>query len=75
MHVMAIDGQPAEPFLARNSRITLSPGNRADLFVDAVMKPDSVAPIVLRKDDADVPLARLVYGNGIVPPGATMPDG
>jgi FtsP/CotA-like multicopper oxidase with cupredoxin domain len=75
MHVVAIDGQPAEPFRSRNSQITLSPGNRADVFVDAVMKPDSVAPIVLRKDDADVPLARLVYGNGIVPPGATMPDG
>src|SRR5437588_3081023 len=31
--VMAIDGQPAEPFPARDGRIALSPGNRLDLFV------------------------------------------
>ena len=35
VRVMAIDGQPAEPFLAREGRITLAPGNRVDLFVDA----------------------------------------
>ena len=61
MHVMAIDGQPAEPFGARDSRVTLAPGNRADLFVDAVLEPGSVAPIVVQDDGADVPLARLVY--------------
>ena len=44
--VMAIDGQPAEPFLAREGRITLAPGNRVDLFVDAVLEPGSIAPIV-----------------------------
>lgn len=61
MNVMAIDGQPAEPFVARESRITLSPGNRADLFLDAVLEPGSIAPIVVQDDGADVPLARLVY--------------
>jgi FtsP/CotA-like multicopper oxidase with cupredoxin domain len=75
MHVIAIDGQPAEPFLSRNSQITLSPGNRADVLVDCVMKANSLAPIVLRNSDADTPIARLVYGNGVVPPGATMPRG
>jgi FtsP/CotA-like multicopper oxidase with cupredoxin domain len=59
--VMAIDGQPAEPFAAREGRITLSPGNRADLFVDAVLEPGSVAPLVLQNDGADVPIGRLVY--------------
>ena len=39
VRVMAIDGQPAEPFLAREGRITLAPGNRADLFVDAALEP------------------------------------
>lgn len=33
--VMAIDGQPAEPFLARDGRFILGPGSRVDLFVDA----------------------------------------
>ena len=53
MTVMAIDGQPAEPFVARDSRITLSPGNRADLFLDAVLEPGSVAPIVVQDDGTD----------------------
>ncbi len=61
MHVVAIDGQPAEPFLSRASRITLAPGNRADLFVDAVLAPNAVAPIVVQDEGTDVPLARLVY--------------
>jgi len=59
--VMAIDGQPAEPFAAREGRITLSPGNRADLFVDAVLAQGSVAPLVLQHDGRDVPIGRLVY--------------
>jgi FtsP/CotA-like multicopper oxidase with cupredoxin domain len=33
--VMAIDGQPAEPFLARNGAVVLPPGGRIDAFVDA----------------------------------------
>ena len=36
VRVMAIDGQPAEPFLARDSRVGLGPGNRIDLFIDTM---------------------------------------
>ncbi len=32
---MAMDGQPAEPFPARNGALVLAPGARADAFVDA----------------------------------------
>jgi FtsP/CotA-like multicopper oxidase with cupredoxin domain len=46
VHVMAIDGQPAEPFLAREGRITLAPGNRADLFVGA-FEPKPLPPNAL----------------------------
>ena len=35
VQVMALDGQPAEPFLARNGALVLAPGGRADAFVDA----------------------------------------
>lgn len=35
VHVMALDGQPAEPFPARNGALVLAPGARADAFVDA----------------------------------------
>lgn len=59
--VVAIDGQPAEPFLARDSRITLAPGNRADLILDAVLEPGSTAAITLQDDGTDVPLAGFAY--------------
>jgi len=36
VRVMAIDGEPAEPFSARNSALVLPPGGRADAFVDTV---------------------------------------
>ncbi|MFK4507132.1 multicopper oxidase family protein [Bradyrhizobium daqingense] len=35
VRVMALDGQPAEPFPARNGAVVLAPGARADAFVDA----------------------------------------
>lgn len=35
VHVMALDGQPAEPFPARNGALVLAAGGRADAFVDA----------------------------------------
>jgi FtsP/CotA-like multicopper oxidase with cupredoxin domain len=35
VQVMALDGQPAEPFPARNGALVLAPGTRADAFVDA----------------------------------------
>ncbi|MBW7966025.1 multicopper oxidase domain-containing protein [Bradyrhizobium sp. BR 10261] len=34
VRVMALDGQPAEPFPARNGVLVLAPGARADAFVD-----------------------------------------
>lgn len=35
VRVMALDGQPAEPFPARNGAVVLAPGARADAIVDA----------------------------------------
>ncbi|MDO8401697.1 MAG: multicopper oxidase domain-containing protein [Bradyrhizobium sp.] len=34
LRVMAIDGQPSEPFLARNGALVLAPGGRVDAFVE-----------------------------------------
>jgi FtsP/CotA-like multicopper oxidase with cupredoxin domain len=59
--VMAIDGQPASPFVARAGRLRLGPGNRADLFVDALLEPGASAPVVLETGHGDVPVARLSY--------------
>jgi FtsP/CotA-like multicopper oxidase with cupredoxin domain len=60
--VMAIDGQPAEPFLARDSRIALGPGNRIDLFLDATLEAEASTSVMLENAGAEKPIARLVYG-------------
>jgi FtsP/CotA-like multicopper oxidase with cupredoxin domain len=75
MTVMAIDGQPCEPFPARESRITLSPGNRADVFVDAVMGFGAIAPITIRSDAGELPLGRIRYAERAADPTATMSPG
>jgi FtsP/CotA-like multicopper oxidase with cupredoxin domain len=60
--VMAVDGEPAEPFTSRDGRIVLAPGNRADVFVDAALAPGSIAPVTFMQDGGAPPAARLVYG-------------
>jgi FtsP/CotA-like multicopper oxidase with cupredoxin domain len=37
VRIIAIDSQPAEPFLARNGRLVLAPGTRIDAVIDAVI--------------------------------------
>lgn len=71
--VMAIDGQPAEPFTARDARLTLGPGNRVDAFVDTLLEPGATAPLMLELGTAQVPIARLVYEVG--PPTRPQPRG
>ncbi len=61
--VMAIDGQPAQPFTASVGRIVLGPGNRIDLFVDMTMQPGEAAPLVA-ESHRDRTIARLVYDPG-----------
>jgi FtsP/CotA-like multicopper oxidase with cupredoxin domain len=39
VQVAAIDGQPCQPFAARDSRLLLAPGTRIDAFVDAGPTP------------------------------------
>lgn len=67
--VMAIDGQPAEPFVARDGRMSMGPGNRIDVFVDAELDPGTAAALVL--DDDGRPLVRLIYAPGA--PGRPAP--
>jgi FtsP/CotA-like multicopper oxidase with cupredoxin domain len=59
--VMAIDGQPCEPFQALDNRVSLAPGNTADLFVDATLEPGAAVPILLVDPNQETTLARLVY--------------
>jgi FtsP/CotA-like multicopper oxidase with cupredoxin domain len=61
--MMALDGEPAEPFATRDGSIVLGPGNRADVFVDATLSPGSVAPIIFATESGEPPAVRLVYGD------------
>jgi FtsP/CotA-like multicopper oxidase with cupredoxin domain len=58
--IMAMDGQPSEPFLARNGAVVLAPGGRTDIFVDAAIPPGGVASILLHDGTEARPIARLV---------------
>jgi len=59
VRVMALDGQPAEPFLARNGALVLAPGARADAFIDANVRPGSASPILLHDGKEARLIARL----------------
>ncbi len=60
VRVMALDGQPAEPFLARNGALVLAPGGRADAFIDASAPPGSTSSILLHDGKEARPIARLI---------------
>jgi FtsP/CotA-like multicopper oxidase with cupredoxin domain len=60
VRVMALDGQPSEPFLARDGTLVLAPGTRVDVFVDASAPPGSTSSILLHDGKAPRPIARLV---------------
>jgi len=62
--VIAVDGQPAEPFIAGNGRMVLGPGNRVDVIVDATLSPGDSAPIVIEDFRQEVPIAHLRYAKG-----------
>jgi FtsP/CotA-like multicopper oxidase with cupredoxin domain len=70
VRVMALDGQPSEPFLARDGTLVLAPGTRVDAFVDATA-PDSTSSILLHDGKAPRPIARLIVSNE--PPARDAP--
>ncbi|WP_146686495.1 multicopper oxidase family protein [Bradyrhizobium canariense] len=63
VRVMALDSQPAEPFLARNGALVLAPGARADVFIDATAPPGLVSPILLHDGKEARPIGRLVISD------------
>ena len=56
---MAIDSQPAEPFLARNGALVLAPGSRVDAFVDVTAPPALASPILLHDGKEARPIGKL----------------
>jgi FtsP/CotA-like multicopper oxidase with cupredoxin domain len=71
--VMAIDGQPAEPFALERARVALSPGTRYDLFLDATRAPGSSSEILVDVGNREVPVARVVYEPGEPRRSAPLP--
>jgi FtsP/CotA-like multicopper oxidase with cupredoxin domain len=70
--VMAIDGQPAEPFLARD-RVALAPGSRVDLFIDALREPGATSPLLAGFRDEQA-IAQLLYESTGDARAAPRPD-
>lgn len=63
--VMAIDGQPAQPFVARAGELTLGPGNRIDVFVDWPPRPQNSARVSIEGTNGDLlPIAKLITEAG-----------
>jgi FtsP/CotA-like multicopper oxidase with cupredoxin domain len=63
VRVMALDGQPSEPFSARNGALVLAPGGRADAFIDASAPPGSISSILLHDGREAHPIARLIVSH------------
>ncbi|MGX4804404.1 multicopper oxidase family protein [Bradyrhizobium guangdongense] len=74
VQVMALDGQPAEPFPARNGALILAPGARADAFVDAATS----AALVLHDGKEARPIGHLAVSGKLdrraaLPPPRPLP--
>lgn len=59
VRIMAIDSQPAEPFLARNGRFVLAPGTRVDAFIDATASAGTTSAVTLHDGRSPQQVARL----------------
>ena len=71
VRVMALDGAPAEPFVARNGAVVVAPGGRADVHIDATAPPGSTASLLLHDGREARPIARLVTSSE--PPARPAP--
>jgi FtsP/CotA-like multicopper oxidase with cupredoxin domain len=80
VRVMALDGQPSEPFPARNGALVLAPGGRADAFIDASAAPGSTSSILLHDGKEARPIGRLSvsqeppFREAALPAAAALPS-
>jgi FtsP/CotA-like multicopper oxidase with cupredoxin domain len=73
VRVMALDGQPAEPFQARNGALVLAPGGRVDAFVDATAPAGTGSSILLHDGKAARPIGKLVISGEPLRPAPLPP--
>jgi FtsP/CotA-like multicopper oxidase with cupredoxin domain len=80
VRVMAMDGQPAEPFPARGGALVLAPGGRIDAFIDATAPAGTISAILLHDGKEARPIARLVTSSELpvrdapLPPAPPLPS-
>jgi len=80
VQIMALDGQPAEPFQARNGALVLAPGGRADAFVDATAQAGTTSSILLHDGKEARPIGKLVIAKeppirpAPLPPAPPLPS-
>ncbi len=68
VRVIAVDGQPAEPFPARDGQLVIAPGGRIDVVIDATMPSGSAASVTLFGGGPPVVIARLLTNGGPIRP-------
>lgn len=77
--VVALDGQPVEPFAPAGSGLRIAPAQRVDLMIDMGLAPGSETPIIDTGGRETVSVARFVYGpdaprrRAPLPPVAALP--
>src|SRR5215510_12224062 len=72
--LVAIDGQPAEPFAPRDSRVARGPGNRVDLLADMTLAPGATSALTLITAQGERTIGRFVYDAGPAARAAPLPD-
>jgi FtsP/CotA-like multicopper oxidase with cupredoxin domain len=79
VRVMALDGEPAEPFIARNGAILLPPGGRVDAFID-IGASSAPTPILLHNGREARSIGRVVVASQpplrptALPPAPPLPS-
>jgi FtsP/CotA-like multicopper oxidase with cupredoxin domain len=80
VRVMAMDGQPAEPFLARNGQLVLAPGSRIDAFIDITKPAGTTSGLLLHDGKQARTIGKLVVSgeapirDRALPPPAPLPS-
>ena len=54
---MATDGEPAQPFAAREGRLVLGPGNRLDVLLDCTLAAGATAPVIVEGTPGNAAIA------------------
>lgn len=71
LNVVAIDGRPAEPFVARDGQVVLAPGARIDALLDATQPVGTQTDILLHDGIKPMPIGRIV--TSFSSPGRALP--